>query len=432
MAWKDDILKAEYTSPNGNKFSFIYGDLEKETDLKTATFTFPAKAGALVQSLGRGGRRFPMECIFSGSDCMSKADAFEAGLEEKGIGELQSPVYGTRKVVPTGTIKRTDAIISNANTVTVFVTFAETITDDTISSAIATKEKCNEQFENVQEALVNDFANAIKIDSASQEIKIKSTLERNVIESSNNMESIAKLDNKVYTDFLSCKNYAFSFIDEITSGVTSVINLGNSIFKLFALPSKICTKASLVLASYKKAYDKLQTVFASDPADDRDVINQAASTTLSLGSSVVSLGNSLVVSAEATSSGTAERNNALNGTGFRNREEAINAIIQLEENFDDFVGYADKYTQKNLGICTSETIYTIKRYITDVQNTVLQSAFNLPGKKVITLGENRGLFELLAELYGSTDKIDEFITDNNLNADEIMIIPMGREVSYYV
>ena len=41
--------------------------------------------------------------------------------------------------------------------------------------------------------------------------------------------------------------------------------------------------------------------------------------------------------------------------------------------------------------------------------------------------------ELLCELYGQEGftRLDQFIVDNRLTTDEIVCIPMGREVRYY-
>lgn len=64
MAWNSEIKDATYTSPSGKTYTFRYGQLSKETELKTATFTFPEKDGALVVPLGVGGRTFPMSCFF--------------------------------------------------------------------------------------------------------------------------------------------------------------------------------------------------------------------------------------------------------------------------------------------------------------------------------------------------------------------------------
>jgi hypothetical protein len=53
-------------------------------------------------------------------------------------------------------------------------------------------------------------------------------------------------------------------------------------------------------------------------------------------------------------------------------------------------------------------------------------------QKTITLDRDRQVIELCAELYGTTDYLDEFIIENNLNIDEIELLPMGKKVLYYV
>jgi hypothetical protein len=53
-------------------------------------------------------------------------------------------------------------------------------------------------------------------------------------------------------------------------------------------------------------------------------------------------------------------------------------------------------------------------------------------QKTITLDRDRQVIELCAELYGTTDCVDDFIIENNFNIDEIELLPMGKKVSYYV
>ena len=65
------------------------------------------------------------------------------------------------------------------------------------------------------------------------------------------------------------------------------------------------------------------------------------------------------------------------------------------------------------------------------RSIILPSCF-LPTRKSIILGEDRQVVELVYELYGNLNRLDEFIVDNNLNYNEIEVIPMGREVAYYV
>ena len=63
---------------------------------------------------------------------------------------------------------------------------------------------------------------------------------------------------------------------------------------------------------------------------------------------------------------------------------------------------------------------------------LVQSSFDLNVEMVITLGKARNFVELVAELYGELDEqFDFFIKTNQLSGDEIIEIPIGREVVFY-
>ena len=74
MEWENKISEARYTSSSEKTVTFLYGNVSKETDLKTGLFTFPDKDGAMVQHQGAGAMSFPLTCIFNGSDCIEKDD----------------------------------------------------------------------------------------------------------------------------------------------------------------------------------------------------------------------------------------------------------------------------------------------------------------------------------------------------------------------
>jgi hypothetical protein len=63
---------------------------------------------------------------------------------------------------------------------------------------------------------------------------------------------------------------------------------------------------------------------------------------------------------------------------------------------------------------------------------IANAAFALPMQKTIVLDRDRQVIELCAELYGTTDCLDDFIIGNNFNLDEIELLSMGKRVSYYV
>lgn len=60
-------------------------------------------------------------------------------------------------------------------------------------------------------------------------------------------------------------------------------------------------------------------------------------------------------------------------------------------------------------------------------------SFTLKQERRLILDRSRTIIDLVAELYGSIDEqLDFFITSNNLSGSEILELPKGREIVYYV
>lgn len=442
MAWTDDLLTAQYTSPSGKTIPFRYVDVTKEVDLKTSTYTFPSKDGALVQSLGRGGRRFPLECVFTGAGCIADADAFDAALEERGYGELQHPVYGTRKVVPTGSIKRSDPLATGGNVSTITVTFSETITDTAMpDSAVNQADAIAQDFEAVEDLACADFAGGVAYTNASEQIKLTTTLNKNMATSYLAMADAAKsnlsANDTLWQTFQALKKQGYEFVNGIGKTINAPLNFARTLYNIYKLPSKLVVSLLKTVDGYTGAYASLLTDFITDPVGAVNVANQFHSTNLSLLATITSLGNALATVAGDTDARAASRGTPgaggsnSGGVGFRNREEAVEAVSTLNELLDTYTGFVDKYDKKDVFVDTSETYYALQKLAADVERYVLEVAFDLPTKRIITLGRDRQLLELLTELYGNLDHLDEFIMDNNLNADELEVLPMGREVCYY-
>jgi prophage DNA circulation protein len=156
------VVDAIYTSPSGKEAPFLCETVSRETELKTGVFIFPSRDGAHVQHQGMGARSFPLTCIFSGSDCMENADIFESMLIERGVGELQHPIYGTIKVVPTGKIVRDDDLVTGINESIVTITFTETITDENaVGLDAVAADDIDEKFNKFVEEAAADFAESI-------------------------------------------------------------------------------------------------------------------------------------------------------------------------------------------------------------------------------------------------------------------------------
>jgi len=199
-----ELLEAKYTAPSGKEFTFLWETLSKKTELKTGIFTFPDRDGAHVQHQGGGPVSFSMTCIFNGDDHVKRAGDFEAALLEREPAELQHPVYGIKKVIPTGNISRDNDLINGINESIVTITFTETITDDPVKLEAVTADELEASFDDFTEAAAAEFAESITVENISEQLQLQSFLELQANILNDNLADIVSADTsgKGKADFL--------------------------------------------------------------------------------------------------------------------------------------------------------------------------------------------------------------------------------------
>jgi hypothetical protein len=470
--------------------------LSRETELKSGIFTFPDRDGAHVQHQGAGARSFPLEVIFFGPDCMDKADEFETALIERDIAELQHPTYGIRKVIPTGNIKREDDLISALNESHVTITFTETLTDELPAELKAVSaDELEQKYDDFSESAANDFAESISIESVSEELQLQSTMEIQAQVLDNNLSGLMTADAGALADFKTSTGELKESIKELkTDRFSDIKGLYNNTKRLFKNAEKIVQKAinsaRLALNTMKmpsrmavnlmekiKGYSQLITAitnqFKNDPFGTTNVKNTFASTCLVLNGCIASiLSGSALSIAEAASSfslggfsasrslgavadspggggntsggSDSEFNEGSDSSGgdstaagdtggIISREETIQVINQLISLFETVKKFQDRKIGNDIIVDSNSSTYLLLNELVYSSIQLIQNAsFSLPMQRTIWLNRDRQIVELCCELYGSADYLDKFISENDFNIDEIELLPMGREVTYYV
>lgn len=440
-----NIAEVKYTSPSGKEFSFAYENVSKETDLKTATFTFPEKDGAYIQALGRGGRRFPMTCIFSGELCTENADKFEAALEERGIASLKHPLYGTRSVVPTGTIKRTDGLVTEAYTVIIEITFSETISnDELLTSEPELAAKINQKTEVFTDAAIDEIINTIELTNTSETLKAQENMSRAMKAVTDNMDNISVVSGNDKMSLNEAVNGAYAAIRKAVANTTkftsNIRGYANSVMKLMQLPATVVCAPAQIITAYANMTKDIVKKFKNDPFGLKKIKNQYAIAKFALSGAIAAICSSVGVSCTQsdtgnTSSGGSSSASSSSGNdgGFKTREDAIAAAEEIMSLFDSFKVFCDTKIAQNVNVESDQSYQALLDVVQTTVSLILDTAFSLKKRRIITLDRDRQVIELLAELYGEVDNhLDEFISDNNLNWNTIKVIPMGTEVAYYV
>ena len=453
MAWTDEITEAAYTSPSGKRIVFNFSPaVNRKTPLKTAEHTFPDVDGAEIQSLGLGGKKFPMTAIFDGADCMKNASEFEDALCERGFGFLEHPIYGKYAVVPTGEIERSDDLVSALNESKVTVTFAETITDKAFpESEVAAMDELESSIDNYDTTAVETFAELIETDSIDDSMQLQSVLKT---QSNSLFEGISKLAEKssnmkdkmkVLQKINELKNKAQGIIASVDKIAANAQELAATLIQTARMPAALVTDALAKIEGYATVVDSIIKNVKKDPFGVNAIKNQYAATSVVLGSLVASCGfgvaqtASKAGSASGSSGGagsiaSGESESGSTTGSFQSRAAVLSAADSVAELFEVYKTYMDSQIAKDAFVDSGEGYSALLQTIASSIQVMQEAAFNLPMTRYIKLGRDRQVIELLCELYGPDgfNRIDEFINDNNLNAEEIVLIPMGREVRYYV
>ena len=460
MAWTDEISEAVYTAPSGKRIVFGYDSaLSRSTPLKTAEHTFPDVDGAEIQSLGLGGKKFPMTAIFSGGECLSLADAFEAALCERGYGTLEHPIYGKHTVVPTGTIERTDDLVSALNESRVKITFSETLTESLPLSKLAAEDALDADINKYDNVASSSFLDQIVTGTVDDELQLQGVMKTQdnslfkgitkLCEKCSNIKEKQSLLQRLNEFKLNVTNWV-SKVDTLASKAQEIATV---VIKTARLPSEIAIGAMAKIEGYSSVIKDFLNNAKKDPVGANAIKNQYAATSTMVGAMVAALSFGVAKSAKEGASASYEENeNSEIAVNYGSAESSGSSAVgqsnagkilsrgdvfaiadAVAVQFEVYKDYIDAQVAKDAFVDTGESYEAVLETVIKAVEMLHEVAFDLPMARTIKLGKDRQLYELLCELYGKQgfDRADEFIMDNGLNADEIELIPMGREVRYY-
>jgi hypothetical protein len=230
-------------------------------------------------------------------------------------------------------------------------------------------------------------------------------------------------------------------IDEYVEAPRGFIN---SIIKAIRLPSTIEGKIDSKLLSYTNLSNtlNLRSIVETNNATKNNLLIDEM-----LGSS------SNVAVAESINTAIINSSNILRNdkgksiinvpaatVGFRTRSESLAAAVYLRDSFGSLVDILDvgQVAFENKVLADSY-IQAIQNYgdaaevVTKVIKAALDLSFTLPTERMFTLQTSSTVMNQCYDLYNNVDEetIDYFILTNELNGEEILLLPKGKQIIYY-
>ena len=462
ISWENRLAQAAYTPPSGLRITFDYEDIETSFSKRTSTYEFPDADGTLVQDHGTGGRRFPHRIFFSGPDHDKQAAVFEAALMETGYGKLESPLYGEHTVVPVGDISRKNGLKTRANQTVFEVTFFKTIENVYPAAVEDTAGAVVTALELYGELGAAEFASKLSIVSVGERKGVIDTVNDLVKRVDKELAKVAAVQGVI--------NDAFNdAIDSINGAIDTLVGTPLALARQTQIMINAPSKAMANISDRFKGYGNLAAdIFNATDAislpggpggngpridanvgigNDAESPNRFHVRDLFAGNFVAGSINSTMYTMNATGSAAslpgvkiAQADNIPADNKIDTAPKAIAAAEILIEQFEAFRAWRDANLSSIEGdISTPGNMdpggafsALWKAYSLAVGN-LIELSFTLLKERRIELDRARTPMDLVSELYDGVDEwLDFFIRSNNLALHEILEIPKGREIVYYV
>jgi len=436
--WSTRLKKASYKSPSGEEIEYEYENVSVNGRNKTSAFEFADADGTYVQHKGTSSRVFPLRMFFSGNNCDLLADIFEAMIRERGVGKLEHPRYGVIDVVPFGRWRRTDNLVNNANQVIFDVTWFKTIgiiypttEGDPQSATLAA-------IEAFDLASAEQFAGQVDIDSASELAAFKDKYDALVKKASNVLRVISEKQQKISNQF-----------DDVVDSINAGIDV------LVADPLTLAFQTKILLGAPGRALSLIKDRLEAYKNLAGDIFSGPDAIATPVFDGPGSPGNPGFGPGNDSQSPNAFHLNNLFVTGavtgqiisvvfneFENSTDAIEAADEVLDLWDQTTEWQDT-NYESIGDTTFSTLgntdtgegyQQLQKAVAIITGFLIDVSFTLKQERVYKLDRARTIIDVAAELYQDVGDatLDAIIENNSLTGDEIIELPKGKEIVYYV
>lgn len=436
MPWQDRLREAAYRSPGGTRTAFLFQDVSRIVEKKTAAFDFPDADGTLVQDLGHKGRRYPLRLIFSGDNHDIDADAFELTLLEKGAGVLEHPRYGQVDVVPFGEITQRDDLKTRGNQTVIEVTFWATIgtaypTGQADAAAVALA-----AVDEYQAAASQELEDALEIDTQFEEVTFRDQWEGFLDNVESATAEVAAASAEVEAEFNAINDSINRGTDVL---IAEPLTLAFQTLALIKAPARALTQIEARLNAYGDLADSIVNGGSNRIGTGSTGTPQVIQTTND-SRAANELASRRIFAQGAVAGSVVATMVTVQDNGYDTQPQAIAAAEQLLAQMESVTDWSDQNYRALDGtgidqlpvVDTGAGYQQLQEAVALAAGELINASFNLKRERRIVLDRARSMFDFVGEYYGDIDaNLDFFINSNELTGSEILELPKGRTVLVY-
>lgn len=402
MTWESRTRPAAYTSPGGVRVPFDYEQIGKSFEKNTSAHTFPGVDGTYIQDMGTSSRRYPTRAIFWGENHDTEAADMIAALSERGRGTLEHPRDGVVQVIPYGSVTTREDLVAEANQTIIEVEFWESIGDQYPAPVEGSDTAALAAVDDSFAAAQSDFTNSADFRDPVTLADVRNRIAQNVAILRAVLRLVAGLTPAKLRKFNSIADSIIANLDSV--GVDPSIVAGQVVALTRAPGGADAIAAASV--GYGNAVDALTTRTTGGQGFKVDELFAMATAT--------------AYTEVATLAAYTSRPGAQAAAAEVSRQQAKITPWREVNYAVDLVDTGESYAAMQNAAALSVGYLTAY-------------SFELIQERRIVLGRARTIIELAGELFGEVDaQLDRLIGTNRLTGDDLVELPVGREIVYYV
>lgn len=430
--WSTRVAETiELLSPLGNAISAKWRGDPRRRDMNVQRDKFPFIAGEYGKPLGCGADGYRITLYFDGENCDLAAAQFFEATKQVGFWQVTHPVYGYLELLLVG-IEETNDPISSGGVVVVTTDWFEPLN---LSSLQTTR-----QMAGIIDAL---FEQVVAVSAASFAANVNTVGIGNISAILSAASWIGVAMNAAADVAFTCAVMAQSAQAAQNQRDASSQDLANQIAATEADSSDCDPEAiSLAMAGVAHASAIGQTDGGAALDNASNAIAEIAKQLPKAGKLVnvrdANKGYTAETAMEATVAATCI---AMTYAENQTRAQSIQAAQALIAMFDDLTESLDDVSEMFEDLradrqyfAQTQTYGLLRDLVLKTVQYLLVETFDLAIEKRFTLDRDKVPLQICVEEYGAAgeDKLDAFIEWNQLEGDEILILPAGREVVVYV
>lgn len=419
MTFKDRLQPSIIlVSPKGTSFEAKWAGDDRSLGKRLAVFKTPEVPGVTVQDLDVEGVVYPLTFFFDGPDNDLDSDLFFRTCGEKGTWEVTHPVHG-KKNLQLVSVSEAVRPVSSGNLTEFKTEWLEVTLPGGAISAPQLAQSILQTRLDLNASGADDFGGTVLLNTAEQATALEGSI-------GNTVSGFDQTLSAITSGVAEVQSIVDSVARDVESTVfgpaTDLLSLAGQIQTLINTPALIITDLETMFNTFRAFADTILTG-VDDPTPGG--VNNAASQDLTLTGAMGAIGVS-VTRAPLTS-----RQSVLDGI------EGLSLV----------------YNRINAGMTANQEVYAGQpldlAYVAQVRSFsdalrmealtlsfLLRSTFDLAVEKTITLSKAENPVMFAMDAYGgpgeNDSNIDLFLASNNLEGNEIILMPAGKQVVVYV